>query len=112
MDETTFSGLAGLFLSLGFSFIPGLSTWYEKLDGTQKRSVMAAVLVVTAIAIFALSCASVLTVVTCDRAGGWQMVEIFFTALVVNQSTHRITPKAAEISKAWTLLLEKLSGGK
>ena len=65
MTTETLTLLAGTILSLGFSYIPGLSDWYRRLGetpdgegdgGTRKRLVMLALLVLSAAGGFALAC--------------------------------------------------------
>jgi hypothetical protein len=85
--------VAGVVLSLVFSYVPGLSAKFAALDPTVKRLYMLGLLVLTAAAIFGLSCASVLTGVTCDKPGLLQMIEILILAVIANQSTYQISPQ-------------------
>jgi hypothetical protein len=85
--------IAGVILSLAFSYIPGLNAWFAAKDPTFKRLVMLLLLAISAGAIFALSCGAILTVITCDRAGVVQLVWIFILAVIANQSTFTISPQ-------------------
>ena len=87
--------LAGIILSLLFSYIPGLSDWFGKLEGIQKRLVMLALLLVVAAGAFGLSCAQVITEVTCDQAGAMGLVQAFIAAVIANQATYLISPQKA-----------------
>lgn len=89
----TLSGVVGLALSLGFSYIPGLKDWYNALTGIQKRGVMAVLLIVAGGAIFGLSCGGVLDVVQCDEAGAFGLLRVLLAALVANQAAYLLTPK-------------------
>jgi hypothetical protein len=92
MTAEQLSMIAGVVLSLAFSYVPGLKTWYAALEGTQKRLVMLCVLLASALGIFGLSCAKLWVMVACSQQGALQLVEIFFTALISNQATFLITP--------------------
>ena len=94
MTATFLCGIAGVVISLLAEFVPGLSTWYNKLTDTWQRLTMLAVVVVVAAAIFGLSCGSVVTYVTCDKAGIISLLTAIGTALVTNQVTFVITPKS------------------
>ncbi len=92
MDATTLSGFVGVGLSLAFSYIPGLSDNFEKLETTSKRLVMGLLLVVAAVAVFILGCTNVYAGVTCDQGGATGLVNVLIAALVANQATYMISP--------------------
>ncbi len=89
--------IAGIILSLVFSYVPGAKDWFDKLDGTKKRLVMLVLLAMAAGGMFGLACAGLGIelglVVTCDRAGAIQMVMAFILAVTANQATYLISPK-------------------
>lgn len=89
--------LAGILLSLVFSYMPGAKDWFETLSGTAKRLVMLGLLAVASIGIVAAACAGfggdLGLSVTCDRAGIVAVVWAFVLAMVANQSTYMLTPK-------------------
>jgi hypothetical protein len=93
MTADTLSGIVGLALSLGFSYIPGLNDWYGRLSGIHKRGVMAVLLIVCAGAIFGLSCGGVISAVQCTEAGAFGLLRVLIAALVANQAMYAITPK-------------------
>jgi len=93
MTAEELSGIAGVVLSLGFSYIPGLSGWYEGLGADLKRVLMGAMLLVVAVAIFGLSCGGVVNVVECSQPGALGLIKILIAALVANQGTFLISPK-------------------
>ncbi len=93
MTGEQLSAIAGVLLSLIFSYIPQLRQRFNALDGDHKRLVMAASLVVTATAIFALSCLSVVDTVSCDRKGAFGLISNIIAALVANQAAYMVTPK-------------------
>jgi hypothetical protein len=95
MTAEQLSALAGVILSLAFSYLPGLAPWFDKLEPTVKRLVMAALLLVVAAGAFGLSCAGVLDAAVCTRVGAWSVLNVFVAALVANQATYLISPKPA-----------------
>ena len=104
MTPTLLSSLAGIALSLIFSYIPGISPRYEALTATYKRLVMLLLLAVVSLGAFGFACLGWLpyfnggdaTVsVTCTQQGGVELLTAFVLALVANQSTYLITPKTS-----------------
>jgi O-antigen/teichoic acid export membrane protein len=93
MNATELSAIAGVILSLAFSYLPGLSGWFDEKNPTEKRLLMAVVLLVATAAIFGLSCAGVLTVASCNQPGALGLVSALIAALVANQATYTISPK-------------------
>lgn len=85
--------LAGAVLSLLFSYVPGLSDWYGKLNPTYKRLIMAGLLLVVTGAVFGLSCAGILSGVVCDKSGLIDLVWTFILTIVANQSVYAISPR-------------------
>lgn len=101
MTAEILSAGAGILLSLLFSYIPGLSTWYTKQDGTTKRLVMLGALAALALGVQLLSCIGVSEVLgvllpACTKAGIQSTVEMFILALVTNQATYLISPEVKQ----------------
>lgn len=93
MSYTGLSALAGTVLSLAFSYIPGLKDWYAKLSGEYKRLVMLAAIALTAVFVFGAGCLGYGGFgVACDKAGAWQLLEVFFAVAVTNQAAYKLTP--------------------
>lgn len=101
MNAQELSTLAGMLLSLGFAYIPGVSEWYAALDSTRKRLVMLGLLALVACGALGLSCAGWLelfrqsgsTPPTCDRAGLSGLLLALVSAVVANQGTYLLLPK-------------------
>lgn len=91
MNAEQLAAIAGLVLSLAFSYIPGLVDLYDPLDSIKKRLIMGALLVIVAVAVFGLSCAGVLSTVVCDRQGAIGLVMVLINALVANQAVYKLT---------------------
>lgn len=90
--------MAGVLLSLLFSFVPGFATWFQRLgennpddNGTLKRLVMLGLLFVTTLAIYLLANAGVIHVA--GEVGIPEMIFYFILALIGNQGMFSITPK-------------------
>ena len=93
MTPESLALLSGVILSLAFSYIPGLRTWYEVLDSDRKRLVMLAALFVGAAGSFGLSCAGYADYFVCTTAGADDAITVFVLAMVANQATYLVTPK-------------------
>ena len=93
MTAGQLAAIAGVILSLLFSYVPRLSDWYAGLDGTHKRLVMLTLLVIAAGGVLGLSCGNVVVAVTCDKAGILGLVQALIAAIIANQSTFLISPQ-------------------
>lgn len=101
MTAETLSLVAGVVLSLLFSYVPKLNTWYAALDGVNKRLIMLAVLLVTSVVIYGQACIGWLGMwdvnVTCDTAGIQELIKAFILAMIANQSAYAVTPLPAKV---------------
>jgi hypothetical protein len=98
MSVKELSLAAGTLLSLGFSYLPGLRTWFEALEAVYKRLVMLGLLLAAATAVFCLACLGEVgkelgLAVSCDRGGGIGLLRAFILAAIANQSTFLISPR-------------------
>ncbi len=96
MSAEKLAVLAGIVISLLFSYVPGFATWYNPLDGIKKRLIMLGALLLVPLGAFGLSCATPIDGVTCNQVGAWALVQVFVTAAIVNQATFALSPKKAE----------------
>jgi hypothetical protein len=92
MNSDELSGGAGIALSLLGSYCPGFAPWYDKRTPTEKRLIMASLLLIIACAVFVGGCRGWVAI-TCDEAGVLGLARAFVIALMANQVTHRISPK-------------------
>jgi len=90
VEANLLAGIAGVLLSLGFGYVPGLSDWYGAQDGVRKAQIMGVLLVVSAVGVFVAGCYSPWKIATCDVAGFWGLVELLIAALIANQATFLI----------------------
>lgn len=95
MTTEGLSAFAGLLLSLGMAYLPGLSEWYGALDGAYKRLVMLGLLTAAALGAYGLACSGWelpdgWVVLSCDKPGLLMLVEAWLAALVTNQSAYLV----------------------
>jgi len=93
MTADELSAIAGVVLSLVFSYIPGVSKWFEGLASGYKQLTMGTLLLVVACVIFGLACWGIVDTVVCDQAGALGLVKVLIAALIANQSVYLITKK-------------------
>jgi hypothetical protein len=115
MTSTALAATAGALLSLLFSYLPGLSAWYDRLGerpdpgnrggmtadgGTHKRLVMLALLGLSAGLCYGVACAgwgdllqALGAQVRCDRAGLLELLQALVVAIMANQSVYQISPR-------------------
>jgi hypothetical protein len=101
MTSDQLSVIAGAVLSLGFSYIPGLNTWFAGLSPEKKRLIMLGILALIALSIFGLACTPLAAnfgiTVTCDVTGASALIQAFLLAVIGNQSAYLITPQSAGV---------------
>lgn len=92
MNSETISMIAGLVLSLAFSYVPGLSTQFDKLEPTQKRLYMGLCVVAVGLASIAWGCVRT-NGTSCDTDTIVGSIRSIIMALMANQSMYAISPK-------------------
>lgn len=96
MNSSEISALAGVLLSLIFSYVPKVKDWFVPLDPQTKRLIMLGALVVSTLVIYGASCGNLhiplVTQVDCNQSGAVGLFDQFILALIANQSTYAITP--------------------
>lgn len=95
--------IAGVVLSLLFSYVPGLNTWFAALSSLYKRLIMLGLLFLSALGLFSLACWGLLAdlsgmQLTCDRPGLLGLAQVFVMAVIANQSAYAITPPATAVT--------------
>ncbi len=100
MTAEELSIAAGTLLSLGFSYLPGLSGWYSKLTAERKRLVMLGLLALVALAAFGLACLGEVgsdlgLAVTCNQRGALGLLKVFVMAAIANQAAFLISTRPA-----------------
>ncbi len=97
MTAETLSLLAGAVLSLAFSYIPKLNTWFDGIAAEYKRLTMAGLTLLVAAAAYGLACAGLGEqfgiAVVCDQSGAIALIQAWVMALVANQAAYSVTPR-------------------
>jgi len=101
MDAQTLALLSGVVLSLLFSYIPGLNTWFAALESSVKRLWMLALLLLVGLSVVGIACAGfgadLGIAVTCDKTGFLGVLKAFVAAMIANQATYAVTPQTAKV---------------
>lgn len=102
ITQEELSAAAGILLSLGFSYLPGIKDRFENLSPTYKRLVMLGLLALTALTVFALGCAQAEWAgwVSCSEQGAWALARIFIAALIANQAAFGVAPRLNSSSRS------------
>jgi putative flippase GtrA len=100
MTTELLSYFAGAAVSLLFSYVPGLSTWYASLSSKQKSLGMLIALFVTALGVLGLACAKLVAYVTCDQPGVIELAKIFIAAIIANQATYFLSSETPAVKAA------------
>lgn len=94
--SSLFLSTAGVVLSLAFTYIPGLKTWYEKLSG-YKALIMVALVLVVSLVYFGLGCTPfgvrIGIEIPCDVDGAITVALAFVRVLVANQTAYLLTKR-------------------
>jgi putative flippase GtrA len=98
LTTVTISAIAGILLSLLFSYVPHLKDWFDEQTGTTKRLIMLASLVAAAAGALALNCGTIAGhpilpgASLCTETTIVDAVSAFIAALVANQSAYQLAP--------------------
>lgn len=96
MTSEQLAALAGIVLSLLFSYVPGFTNWYNPLDENRKRLVMIGLLLLVAVGAMLVSCSNLFEVgVACSTEGAVGLAKAFIVALIANQSVYALSPRKA-----------------
>ena len=98
LTPTVLSALAGIVLSLSFTYIPKWRVYYGQLQTETKALIMLGVLAVTSAGIYALVHFGAVT--PSQRGNGWSYFWMFLFALASNQATYTITPVPGDVLNA------------
>ena len=85
----------GILLSVGFTFVPALATWYYGIDTKLRGLVMVGFSVAIVGIIFGLSCSGMFGWVACTKAGIVDLFKGLLILLGTNQITYNMTPTSA-----------------
>jgi len=96
MSAEQVSLIAGVILSLAFSYVPKLKDWFDKQEPDNKRLINLGVLFVVVLGVFGLSCINKYDYLTCDVNGLWDGLELLIKAAIANQAAYSLTPRGDE----------------
>lgn len=90
---------AGTAITLLFSYLPGLNTWYAGKTDAFKRLFMLGVLVVITAMIVLGMCSGLLMVtnLTCHTASIGDLLNILILAIIANQAVFKISPPTQSV---------------
>jgi len=94
MNSDVLASIAGVVLTLAFSYIPGLAGWFDPLPPVKKQAIMGGLLVVVAAGAFGLACGNIITSVVCSKPGALGLLQTLIAALVANQGVYLLTKRA------------------
>ena len=96
MPAESLSLIAGTFLSLIFSYVPGAKGWFMQFEPEVKRLIMLGLIILSAGVVFGLSClgwgAELGITFPCDQTGLLGLVQQIVIAIIANQSIYAISP--------------------
>jgi hypothetical protein len=105
MTSEMLVGATGILLSLLFSYIPKLNTWFGSQTEEYKKLFMLCALLVITLGIFGLGCAGVLAQLTgvavaCTWSSALDLVRLFVVAAIANQAAFRFSPRTQPVKAA------------
>lgn len=93
--------VAGALLTLGFSYIPGLRTWYAGKSEEYKQLLMLGLLVLAAVGAFGIAClgwgAAIGLTLACTVTGAVGLVMQLLLAIMANQTVYKLSPQRKDV---------------
>ncbi len=78
-------------IAIAFDWFPGLANWYNPLSELKKKQIMAGVLIVVVVFIYAGTCWGIFsTGLSCTQTDLVALLNMVWVAVVVNQSFHAL----------------------
>ena len=97
MSAESLSLIAGTFLSLVFSYIPGAKDWFLRFSPEIKRLIMLALIILSGCIVYGLACLDWALewgiTLSCDQKGLLGLAEQIVIAIIANQSIYAISPR-------------------
>lgn len=93
MTPEVLAATAGIVISIGFEYIPGVHDWYNGLSNTYQRLLMLGVMFAIVAVMFGLGCANLIKTWECTTPGALEALKCFGIAMIANQSTYTVLPK-------------------
>lgn len=95
------SAVAGMVLSLIFSYAPRLNTKFAALEAGVKRLIMAGLLILVTAGLFGLGCSALIVIpgFSCTQGTAVQYTWMLIYALAANQTTYSISPETSAVRR-------------
>lgn len=102
LTPETLAMIAGIIISLLFSYIPGLNVKFAALAPEVKRLIMLGILLAISAAAVGLACGNIIVITgfVCNQAGITTIVWSFILAVIANQSIYSISPQLQRVRLA------------
>jgi hypothetical protein len=96
--------VAGVIISLLFSYIPGLNVKFGVLASETKRVILLGLMLAVGIVAFLLSCTTFGgnfgIPVVCTQGGLSELIKAFVLAAIANQTTYQLTTEPKSVTEA------------
>lgn len=84
-------------LSLTFDYFPGLARWYDGLIDSRKKQIMAGLLILSVIVVFAGTCLGwFITNLSCEVRNATDFIYTLLITVAINQTLHKLTKPSVE----------------
>lgn len=92
MNSQLLASIGGVGLSLLFAYFPGFKSFFDNQTPAVKGLFMIGLMALTAAGTYGLSCVNspIISGISCDQTGAWELVAAFVAALVANQATYLV----------------------
>lgn len=102
MNAQTLALVAGVIISLLFSYVPGLNVKFGALASETKRVILLGIMLLVGVAAFALSCTTFGGLfgipIVCTQGGLAELIQAFVLAAIANQTTYQLTTETAAVT--------------
>jgi len=88
MTPEELSAIAGIILSVVFSYVPWLRRWFDGLDPDYRRLVMLGLLCLVATGAYFINYG-----LEYVPAAAWEYIKILIAAIIANQSAYAVSPR-------------------
>ena len=95
LTPETLSMIAGVLLTLLFSYVPGLAPWFQTLAPEKKSLLMLGLLVLVSAGAFGLACAGWISGLACTAVELKRLIWCLLLAIIANQAVYKISPQPA-----------------
>lgn len=96
-----FATLAGAFISLIFSYVPSLNTWFARKSADFQRLTMVGLMVLVAIFLYLAGCLGWITIenFVCGQQSIMTFLSALIMALIANQGTYAVSPQTPQVKQ-------------